>query len=223
MEDALQPPSVVKFINDNARSIWRDMTGVAEESLAQLKSRLHRRGLDNDPPVLRAVRKDGEWWALDNRALYVCLDLERQGKCPRVRIEAVHLNDVPAEVWEGKEFPAKNKILRRRLNGNENCTDTEVPTCRVCHQEFKGYATLATHQSMENHWHGTDGETGGTENDETDAEDSDLEDVSDVNFSDSECDWSEEVGDSDSDSGDESDEEKLDNAQNVNAMRDVTA
>ncbi|KAI8494742.1 hypothetical protein Bbelb_273470 [Branchiostoma belcheri] len=122
MEDALQPPSVVKFINDNAKSIWRDMTGVAEESLAQLKSRLHRRGLDNDPPVLRAVRKDGEWWALDNRALYVCQDLERQGKCPRVRIEAVHLNDVPAEVWEGKEFPAKNKILRRRLNGNENCT-----------------------------------------------------------------------------------------------------
>eukprot|EP00058_Branchiostoma_floridae_P010264 XP_002595752.1 hypothetical protein BRAFLDRAFT_64880 [Branchiostoma floridae] len=48
--------------------------------------------------------------------------LERQGKCPRVRIEAVHLNDVPAEVWEGKDFPAKNKILRRRLNGNENCT-----------------------------------------------------------------------------------------------------
>ncbi|CAH1273196.1 Hypp5065 [Branchiostoma lanceolatum] len=102
--------------------------------------------------------------------------------------------------------------------------NTEVPTCRVCHQEFKGYSTLATHQSMENHWHGTgDGETGGTENDETDAEDSDLEDVSDVNFSDSECDWSEEVGDSDSDSDDESDEEKLDNAQNVNAMRDVTA
>ncbi|KAI8494743.1 hypothetical protein Bbelb_273480 [Branchiostoma belcheri] len=100
---------------------------------------------------------------------------------------------------------------------------TEVPTCRVCHQEFKGYATLATHQSTEDHWLGTDGEAGGAETEETDAEDSDLEDVSDVNFSDSECDWSEEVGDSDSDSDDESDEEKLDNAQNDNVIRDVTA
>uniref|UniRef100_T1JIQ6 Uncharacterized protein n=1 Tax=Strigamia maritima TaxID=126957 RepID=T1JIQ6_STRMM len=67
-------------------------------------------------PKLQVAGKDGAWFALNNSLLHIVRELERLGKCDRVKVDVVSLSKVPATVQSGMVVqPAAN------ANVDDNC------------------------------------------------------------------------------------------------------
>ena len=52
-------------------------------------------------PKVQVAEKNGFWFALNNSYLHIIKDLEKQGKCAKIRVEVVPLSRVPETLQKG--------------------------------------------------------------------------------------------------------------------------
>ncbi|CAN8007635.1 unnamed protein product [Ixodes pacificus] len=91
----LLAPSEIHFLHDSASSyiLTPDVIDdVGHQLLQQSNERV---------PRIQVVEKDGSWFALNDSYLRVYRELERQGRCPKIRVEVVALSKVPQNVQKG--------------------------------------------------------------------------------------------------------------------------
>ncbi|CAN8002528.1 unnamed protein product, partial [Ixodes hexagonus] len=91
----LLAPSEIHFLHDSASSyiLTPDVIDdVGHQLLQQNNDRV---------PRIQVVEKDGSWFALNDSYLRVYRELEKQGRCPKIRVEVVALSKVPQNVQKG--------------------------------------------------------------------------------------------------------------------------
>ncbi|XP_064478833.1 uncharacterized protein LOC135392096 [Ornithodoros turicata] len=91
----LLAPSEIHFLHNSASHGLR----LAPDVLDDVSHRLQENR--ETVPRIQVVEKDGTWFALNNSYLHVYRELERQGKCPKIRVDVVALSKVPQDVQKG--------------------------------------------------------------------------------------------------------------------------
>lgn len=118
----LLAPSEIHFLHDSASSyiLTPDVIDdVGHQLLQQSNERV---------PRIQVVEKDGSWFALNDSYLRVYRELERQGRCPKIRVEVVALSKVPQNVQKGmivgeeKSEDVSGPVRSRRVVANRQQT-----------------------------------------------------------------------------------------------------
>lgn len=90
----LLAPSEIHFLHNSASSyiLTPDVIDDVGHRLTENRERV---------PRIQVVEKDGVWFALNDSYLHVYRELERQGRCPKIRVDVVALSKVPQDVQKG--------------------------------------------------------------------------------------------------------------------------
>ncbi|EEC19870.1 hypothetical protein IscW_ISCW023086 [Ixodes scapularis] len=124
----LLAPSEIHFLHDSASSyiLTPDVIDdVGHQLLQQSNERV---------PRIQVVEKDGSWFALNDSYLRVYRELERQGRCPKIRVEVVALSKVPQNVQKGmivgeeKSEDVSAPVRSRRAVANRQQTTKAAPS-----------------------------------------------------------------------------------------------
>lgn len=88
-------PSDIHFLQDTNNGLLTPDEG----AMADLSNRFLQ-GQERIPKV-QVTEKNGFWFALNNSYLHIIKDLEKQGKCAKIRVEVVPLSRVPETLQKG--------------------------------------------------------------------------------------------------------------------------
>lgn len=88
-------PSDIHFLQDTNNGLLTPDEG----TMADLSCRFLQ-GHERIPKV-QVTEKNGFWFALNNSYLHIIKDLEKQGKCAKIRVEVVPLSRVPETLQKG--------------------------------------------------------------------------------------------------------------------------
>ena len=82
-------PSKIRFMHHSINPKFRNGKSV-EDTIRRIQQGLMN---VNELPTIRVVRKDGFYYAFDNRRLYVYRVLEHRGKLNRIRVKLAPLSE----------------------------------------------------------------------------------------------------------------------------------
>ncbi|XP_054717676.1 uncharacterized protein LOC129227058 [Uloborus diversus] len=154
----------------------QDATSGLEDTMADLCSKFLQ-GHERIPKV-QVAEKNGFWFALNNSYLHIIRDLEKQGKCAKIRVEVVPLTKVPKTLQKGMVVGSDTSSMDStkdhgcyRITGHSNC---RIPP-----------SSLNTNSHLENLEETDDTSSySSSEYSDYEVDDDDYEDVSDSEYDD---------------------------------------
>ncbi|CAH1795532.1 unnamed protein product [Owenia fusiformis] len=183
------PPSNIHYIQTAGKNNLMDQA--MNQEILEIHS---KKILENgDFPKIQVVEKGGHWFALNNSQLELCRKLEKEGKCSKVKIDILPLNQIPIDI--AKMMIVTDDIEPQYEKGSSNKGYHKLDQADGDTLQVKSDSTSATSEE--------ECETYGT------SSHSDVE-------TDSECDWSvdgldDEISDAESEASDsdtDTDEER---------------
>lgn len=162
-------PSDIHFLQDMNNGLLTPDEG----TMADLSNRFLQ-GHERIPKV-QVAEKNGFWFALNNSYLHIIKDLEKQGKCAKIRVEVVPLSKVPETLQKGMIVEGDRT---RQSTDDKMCYRLNHGYCRI------PPTCLATNAHLANLDDDTDDTSSYTSSDYSDYDNDDEDDVSGSEYDD---------------------------------------